>query len=101
MGRTLELLKRTQQDAAPPAVVPSTDPDEPEKAEAAAETSLECEMPFIEVGGPGKSVEGSPTVLTGGRAKPAVEARPSLIPVMPQTVTLTGAGPRSVSLLPC
>jgi Mrp family chromosome partitioning ATPase len=83
MGRTLEALRQVETreataESAPPAdgpqlqVVSADGPDE--------------EMPYIEVGGKGRAVEGSPDVLAASAARPASVRKPTLAPPGPLTV---------------
>src|SRR5207247_8398539 len=60
MGRMLDTLKRREERISALAE-PSVPP--PPAAAAQPTASAEEELPFIEVGAPGKKVEGSPSVL--------------------------------------
>jgi Mrp family chromosome partitioning ATPase len=83
MGRVLEALRHaeteTSQGEAPP--VPAA--DGPQLQVVAADEPDE-EMPYIEVGGKGKAVEGSPSVLAAPASRAAARA-PALAPHGPLT----------------
>src|SRR5437773_218376 len=87
MGRMLDSLKQLngQSKAGPEAPPPAS---EPKPAAPVVEETLEAEdMPFIEVGAPGKKIEGSPNVMAaaGPAPKPPV-AKPSAAPAKTEPV---------------
>jgi Mrp family chromosome partitioning ATPase len=69
MGRTLEALKRdakphTEDEVPEPAPCPAVE----QAADSGAETAAAEDVPFIEVGGRGKPMDASPSVLVSGPA---------------------------------
>jgi Mrp family chromosome partitioning ATPase len=84
MGRTLDVLRRA--DAAEAGRAEGTQAPPAGAPQLQVVTDEAEEMPFIEVGGKGKSVEGSPDVLAVA-LKPTAARAPSLAPHGPLTVT--------------
>lgn len=98
MGRMLETLKQTKTSAPRPTEEKTAPPALPER-EAGAESDDSEEVPYIEVGGPRKTVEGSRAVMAcpvpTKRAAPA-EAKPAA----PAAVVNEGPGPWTVQFRP-
>src|SRR5690348_728899 len=68
MGRTLDALRQSRTNGRSPANhIPTPPPSETSAAQPAEAVE---EIPFIEVGGPGKVVEASPSVVATPAAKP-------------------------------
>jgi Mrp family chromosome partitioning ATPase len=86
MGRMLDVLRKAEDARASP---PEGPPAAPQLQVVTDEAAAE-EMPFIEVGGKGKRVEGSPDVLAAA-PRPAAVRAPALA---------TG-GPLTVAFRPC
>jgi Mrp family chromosome partitioning ATPase len=90
MGRTLEALRQAETPEANQPEVTSPAAGTPQLQVVTGEEPDE-EMPYIEVGGRGKAVEGSPDVL----------AAPALRPVATRAPALAAQGPLSVAFRPC
>ena len=92
MGKTLEALKRlTVRPAKPPADSPAPGSDESEPAALPATE----EIPFIEVGGPLKAIEGSRDVMAcpapaARLLQPAAQPIPAATPELPAHNRVTG-----------
>src|SRR2546421_9938299 len=70
MGRMLDSLKQLNgQSKVGPESTPPAPPSQPKPAAPAVDETLDAEdLPFIEVGAPGKKVDGSPSVMASSPA---------------------------------
>jgi Mrp family chromosome partitioning ATPase len=89
MGRMLEVLRHADAETNPTETPPETAADGPQLQVVAADEPAE-EMPYIEVGGKGKPVEGSPSVLAAPAPRTAARAP-----------ALALHGPLTVAFRPC
>jgi Mrp family chromosome partitioning ATPase len=98
MGRMLEALKRVPASAAAEAAAL---PDAAAAAALEPAESAACEVPYIEVGGAGRTVEASPSVTLPSASLPKAVGERSLRlnPPALRTPVLTGTGPRDVCFL--
>ena len=83
MGRMLEALKQATTEANPPETLPTA--SVPQLQVITADDADEA-MPFIEVGGKGRAVEGSPDVLAAPALRPIAARAPALAPQSPLSV---------------
>jgi Mrp family chromosome partitioning ATPase len=83
MGRTLDALRQLETGEEPAeAVRPADGP----QLQVVSADGPDEEMPYIEVGGKGRAVEGSPDVLAAPAARPAPVRKPTLAPPDPLSV---------------
>jgi Mrp family chromosome partitioning ATPase len=102
MGRTLDTLRQADSQRAPRAFSPAK-PGHDMPEECVVDWTLQEEVPFIEVGGPGKGVELSPSLV---KHPPQVKIQPPHAPLAkglaapkiaePLAVNLTEARPMAV-----
>lgn len=103
MGKMLETLKRAERQDQPRELAPPSVRPEPPPVQGPA-PALEEDIPFIEVGGPNKQVDASPTVLKADSSRVSVSrgsvVKPALAAAVPRATTLLVRDPMTVALRP-
>ncbi len=99
MGKMLEALRRAGNPSLTDGATELTAGPPPAAHDEPAETAPGEEMPFIEVGGRGRAVDGSPSVIIACAPVPAalVDRKVRLDPPAPRTPVFTDGGQRGFS----